>query len=167
MSLIARSAFAAALAGLAFMATTPARAGAAVGTLVCHSPQAQGFILVSARNYTCTFNPVAGAKQHYDATIYRFGAEAGVNANVTLVWAVFALTGRPGPGELAGSYGGASAGAAVGLGLRANGLLGGFANSFGLQPISVEGETGLNFVASVTGLALREVVVRKYRRHRR
>ncbi len=164
---LVRSAIAAAVFAFAATAAMPAKAGAAVGTLACHSPQSQGFFLISARNYDCTFTPVAGARQHYRATIYRAGAEAGVNSNVTLVWAVFALTGRSGPGELAGAYGGASAGAAVGLGLRANALFGGFYNSFALQPVSVEGEAGLNVVASITGLALQEVVTKKGRRSRR
>jgi hypothetical protein len=158
LKFVVRPAIAAAVFGFAALAALPAQAGAAVGTLVCHSPQTQGFFLISARNYDCTFTPVAGARQHYRATIYRAGAEAGVNSNVTLAWAVFALTGRSGPGELAGSYGGASAGAAIGLGLRANALVGGFYNSFALQPVSLEGETGVNVVASITGLALQQVV---------
>jgi hypothetical protein len=160
LNFLVRSAIAAAAFGFAAVAAVPASAGAAAGTLVCHSPQPQGFFLISARNYDCTFTPVAGPRQQYRATLYRAGAEAGVNSNVTLVWAVFSLTGRSGPGELAGSYGGASAGAAIGVGARANALVGGFYNSFALQPVSVEGETGVNVVASITGLALQEVVYR-------
>jgi hypothetical protein len=166
LKLVVRSAIAAAVFGFAVMAAMPAKAGVAVGMLVCHSPQQQGFVLVSARIYDCTYRPVAGRRQHYRATIYRVGAELGVNSNVTLAWAVFALTGRNGPGELAGGYGGVSAGATAGLGLRANVLVGGFYNSFALQPVSVEGETGLNVVASITGLSLQEVVYRRSR-HRR
>lgn len=165
LKFVVRPAIAAAVFGFAALAALPAQAGA-VGTLVCNSPQAQGFFLISARNYDCTFTPVAGPREHYRATIYRAGAEVGMNSNVTLVWAVFALSGRLGPGQLAGSYGGASAGAAVGLGLRANAVVGGFSNSFALQPVSVEGETGVNVVASITGLALQEVVY-KQRRSRR
>jgi hypothetical protein len=69
---------------------------------------------------------------------------------------------------LAGAYIGASAGAAVGVGVAANGLVGGLNNSFALQPISVEGQSGLNAIATVTGLGLHPVVpVRHHRRHRR
>ncbi len=69
---------------------------------------------------------------------------------------------------LGGGYGGVSAGAAVGVGGAANGLVGGY-NSFALQPVSVEGQTGLNVVATVTGLELRPVALhaRPHRYHRR
>jgi Protein of unknown function (DUF992) len=73
-----------------------------------------------------------------------------------------------GPGTLAGGYVGASAGAAVGVGVAANGLVGGLNTSFALQPISIEGQSGLNAIATVTGLDLRPVVpVRHHRRHGR
>ena len=161
-----RSAFAAALAALAFGAASPARAGE-IGMLVCRSPQPMGFIVASARVYACTFTPVAGPRQYYRGTIYRFGAQAGVSSNVTLAWAVFAASTHVGQGTLAGAYGGASAGAAVAIGARANALIGGFPNSFALQPVSVEGMTGLNGVATVTGLSLQSVVHRHYYRHYR
>ena len=158
---VVRSAFAAALYGLAFSAASPARAGE-VGMLVCRSPQTAGFLVISARAYDCTFTPTAGRRQYYRATMYRFGAQIGISSNVTLAWAVFAASSHVGQGTLAGGYGGASAGAAVALGARANALFGGLPNSFALQPVSVEG---------MTGLSLQSVVhrhySRRYRHHRR
>jgi len=167
VKLVVRSA-AATLFGLAVLSTAPARAGE-VGMLVCHSPQAQGYIVASARTYACSFSPTEGGVQHYQATIYRFGAQAGVSSNVTLAWAVFSLTSHVGPGALAGPYAGASAGAAVVIGARANALVGGLPNAFALQPVSLEGMTGLNAVATVTGLSLQAVVPRHraVRHHRR
>jgi hypothetical protein len=70
---------------------------------------------------------------------------------------------RLGPGALACGYVSVSGEAAVGVG--ANGLVGGLNNSFALQPVSVEGQTGLNVIATVTGLDLQPV--RPVRRHRR
>ncbi len=166
LKLLVRSAFAAALFGLAFTATSPAHAGQ-VGMLACRSPQPLGFIVVSARAYDCTFTPTAGPRQYYRATIYRFGAQVGISSNVGLAWAVFSATNHAGPGALAGGYGGASAGAAVLVGARANALFGGYPNAFALQPISVEGMTGLNAVATVTGLSLQQVVHRRHYRHYR
>jgi len=168
LRVLVRSAFAAALVGLAFGAATPARAGE-VGTLICHSPQPLGFIVFSSRGYYCTFTPAAGRRQYYRATVYRFGAQIGISSNVTLAWAVFAASSRVGQGTLAGAYGGASAGAAVAIGARANALFGGYPNSFALQPLSVEGMTGLNAVATVTGLSLQSARPerRRHRRHRR
>ena len=112
LRVLVRSAFAAALVGLAFCAATPARAGE-VGMLVCRSPQPLGFIVVSARAYDCTFKPTIGRRQYYRATVYRFGAQIGISSNVTLAWAVFAASSRVGQGTLAGAYGGASAGAGI------------------------------------------------------
>ena len=137
--------------------------------LTCRSPQTTSYILWSSQAYSCVFqSTVGGGTQYYSATINRAGAEIGWSNNVTLVWAVFALSGKVGQGTLAGGYGGASAGAAVGVGARANALVGGFPNSFTLQPVSVEGEGGLNVRATVTGLWLQSAVPHRslHRRHK-
>ena len=60
----------------------------------------------------------------------------------------------PAPGALAGSYGGATASAAAGVGVGANVLVGGSGNTISLQPISIEGMTGLNIAAGVAALTL-------------
>jgi hypothetical protein len=163
-----RSAFAATLFGLSFVATTPAHAGE-VGMLTCRSPQTTSYILWSSQAYSCVFNSaVGGGTQYYSAVINRAGAEVGVSNNVGLAWAVFALSGKVGPGTLAGGYAGASAGAAIGIGGRANVLVGGLPNSFTLQPVSLEGETGLNVRATVTGIWLSSAEPRsRSRRSRR
>jgi Protein of unknown function (DUF992) len=164
------TAFAAALLGLAATAA-PAHAYVEVGMLSCRSAGPTGYIVFSSRIFDCVFAPSSGAPpQFYQANISRFGAQIGFTNDVGLAWAVFAATSRVGPGALAGGFVGASAGAAIGVGVGANGLVGGLDNSFALQPISVEGQTGLNVVATVTGLELRPVQpVRKrvHRRHRR
>jgi hypothetical protein len=164
----ARSAFAATLFGLA-LTTMPAHAYVDAGMLSCRSPGTAGFIVASARTFNCVFEPASGAPaQYYQGTVSRFGAQIGFTNDVALGWAVLAATSRVGPGALAGGYVGASGGAAVGVGVAANGLVGGLNNSFALQPISVEGQTGLNVIATVTGLDLRPVMpVRHHRRHRR
>ena len=162
-------AFAAALAGFALSAATPARADVEAGVLTCKSSQNGAFVIISSQAFDCIFAPTAGGPlQHYNGTVQRFGAQIGLTNDVTLVWAVFAATGRVGQGSLAGSYGGVSAGAAVGVGANANGLYGGLNNSFALQPLSAEGETGLNVVATVTGLQLQSPPppVRHKKRHK-
>jgi hypothetical protein len=45
--------------------------------------------------------------------------------------------------------------AAVGVGGNANALVGGSNDSIALQPVSVEGQTGLNIAVGVAGLTLR------------
>ena len=162
------SAFAATLFGLA-LTTMPAQAYVEAGMLNCRSLGTTGYIVYSARIFDCLFMPSSGAPpQYYQGNVQRFGAQIGFTNDVVLGWAVFAATSRVGPGALAGGYVGASGGAAVGVGVAANGLVGGLNNSFALQPISVEGQTGLNVIATVTGLDLRPVTpVRQHRRHRR
>ena len=70
-------------------------------------------------------------------------------------WAVFAPVERLGPGDLSGNYAGAQGSASVGVGLGANVLVGGSANSIALQPLSLQGSTGLNVAVGLEGLELR------------
>lgn len=151
------------------LAAAPAKADVALGMLTCHAPGPSTYLVLSQHFYRCVFQPMAGPAQYYQARISRFGAEVGTSSNTGLAWAVLAVTSPAGPTQLAGFYGGASAGAAVLLGARANGLVGGLPNAFTLQPVSLEGEMGLNVVATVTGLELMPVepARRAYRHHRR
>jgi hypothetical protein len=168
IKLVIRSAFIAALFGIALPIATPARAAVEVGVLSCRSLEAMSYVIVSNQPFDCIFTPSAGGPvQRYQAAVHRLGAQLGVSSNVTLGWAVFAPTAVVGPGALAGVYGGVSAGAALGVGVGANGLVGGN-NSFALQPISVEGQSGFNVVATATTLELHavSVPVQHYRHHR-
>ena len=73
-----------------------------------------------------------------------------------MVWVVWSPTTRP-VGALAGAYAGASAEASLVAGLGANVLLGGNDRSVALQPVSVQGQAGVNIAAGVAGLELRFV----------
>jgi hypothetical protein len=154
--------------GFSLAAATPARADVEVGTLSCRSAAPSSYLIVSDQPLNCVFTPSAGGPlQYYQANLHRVGAQAGFSDNVALGWIVFAPTSRVGPGALAGVYGGVSAGAAVGVGAAANGLVGGN-NSFALQPVSVEGQSGFNVVATATELQLQPVIVPEHHyRHRR
>ncbi|HTE78210.1 MAG TPA: DUF992 domain-containing protein, partial [Xanthobacteraceae bacterium] len=161
------SALAAALFGMGLTVTTPARADVQVGVLTCRSLGSASYIIVSDQPFNCVFTPSAGGPlQYYQGNIHRFGAQIGFSSNVALGWAVFAPTPRVGTGALAGIYGGVSAGAAIGVGVGANGLVGGN-NSFALQPVSFEGLSGLNVVATATQLELHPMAVAVHHyRHR-
>jgi len=87
-------------------------------------------------------------------SITKFGLDLGATAGGEMVWAVFAPTNRK-FGALAGDYGGATAEATVGVGLGANVLVGGSDRTVALQPVSVQGQAGLNVAAGVTDLRLR------------
>ncbi len=71
-----------------------------------------------------------------------------------LVWGVFAPSSDVRPGALQGDYAGATASATVGVGLGANVLVGGLDKSIALQPLSVEGNRGLNVAAGVGAISL-------------
>ena len=126
-----------------------------VGTLDCQGAGSTSYVIGSVENFRCTFRPTAGRPHAYSASIRRFGVDLGFTRQSAVAWLVFAPTQRVGRGELAGTYGGVSAGATVGVGIGANALVGGSRNSFALQPLSVQGQTGLNVAAGIARLELR------------
>ena len=58
-------------------------------------------------------------------------------------------------GALTGTYAGVSGDVAIGLGLGANVLVGGSRRSIALQPLSVEGNVGVDVTLGVSRLRLR------------
>jgi hypothetical protein len=94
-----------------------------------------------------------GWKDYYAGSITRLGIDVGVTNGAKLVWAVFA-PGKVKRGSLAGGYAGAGAEATVGVGIGANALVGGFRKSINLQPISLQGQTGLNIAGGIGSLTL-------------
>lgn len=90
----------------------------------------------------------------YRGTIRRFGLDIGATSPGVLVWGVVATNRRPARGSLAGDYVGATAEATAGVGLGVNVLVGGSGQSYSLQPLSVEGQLGLNLAAGVAQMTL-------------
>jgi hypothetical protein len=72
-----------------------------------------------------------------------------------IVWAVLNPTSDVSPGALNGDYVGATASASVGVGVGANVLVGGFNKSVTLQPLSIEGNQGLNVAAGIGAISLK------------
>lgn len=133
----------------------PAQAqGVKAGVLSCNVASGFGFIFGSSRAVNCTFSPPGGPPQRYVGSIDQFGVDIGYTAGGVLVWTVLAPTTSPAPGSLAGSYGGVTASATVAVGVGANVLVGGSNNTISLQPLSIEGNTGLNVAAGVAALTL-------------
>jgi hypothetical protein len=96
-----------------------------------------------------------GQTYQYTGTITRLGLDVGVTGGGRLFWGVFAQTSHIGPGTLRGNYVGASGNASLGFGLGANVLVGGSNRTISLQPLSVEGQVGVNLAVGVAGLRLR------------
>ncbi len=144
---------------LAAALSLPARAQERVqaGSLTCDVSAGIGFIVGSQRSVNCTFQPSGpGPIEYYSGTISKLGVDIGVTAGGVMVWLVFAPTNRP-IGALTGTYVGGSAEASVGPGVGANALIGGSNRTVALQPLSVQGQAGINVAAGVAGLELRFV----------
>jgi hypothetical protein len=143
------------LAAGSLMIGTPAQAQAVkAGALTCNVASGFGFIFGSSKAVNCTFSPNGGPPQHYVGSIDKFGVDIGYVQSAVIIWAVLAPTTNPAPGSLAGTYAGATASATVGVGVGANVLVGGSGNSISLQPLSIEGNTGLNVAGGVAALTL-------------
>jgi hypothetical protein len=143
-----------------------AQSSVQAGVLKCHGAAATSYLVGSSHSLACVFASAEGAQYRYDGMVYRVGLDLGFTQQSALQWAVFAPTHQIGPGDLGGNYGGVTAGAAVGIGGNANALVGGSNNSFALQPLSFEGQTGLNVAVGVAGLELRPVEESIHRRAR-
>jgi hypothetical protein len=150
-------------------AVPPMRAG----LLQCAGGPNVGFVVGSTTSLECVFQSEGRRPEPYIATVRRIGLDLGITDQTRLTWAVNAPAGRVGRGELAGNYGGVGANASVGVGFGGNFLVGGPANAYALQPISVQGQTGLNVTAGIADIELEPVRFvhgghrRLHHRHRR
>jgi len=139
---------------LAFAASAHADPGVKTGVLTCNVSSGWGLIFGSSKDLNCTYESATGHEEHYAGTINKYGVDIGYHNGGVIVWAVFAPTGELAPGALSGDYGGITAGGAVGVGAGANALVGGNNKTISLQPVSIEGLTGLNVAAGVASISL-------------
>ena len=137
----------------------------AAGILQCQGGQNVGFVVGSVTNLECVFRSEGRRPEPYIATVHRIGLDLGVTEQTQLSWAVNAPNRRIGRGALAGSYGGIGVNASIGVGGGGNFLVGGPANAYALQPISVQGQTGLNIAAGIAGIELQPFRGHGPRRH--
>jgi hypothetical protein len=142
--------------GLVVAHAPPAQAQSYIkaGVLTCAVSPGIGLIITSSKSLSCTFTPDFRGPEYYGGTIRKVGIDIGITGATVIVWAVLSsVQGFP-VGALAGTYGGVSAEATVGVGLGANVLLGGSNRNFALQPLSVQGQVGLDFAVGITQLEL-------------
>jgi len=143
------------LAALATSAAAQQTNQTKAGVLSCRTSASLGLIVGSHQKLSCRFTPDAGGPpETYVGHINRLGLDLGVRAGGVMAWAVLAPTKGVHHGALAGKYVGASGGVSVGVGASANVLVGGSHRSFALQPLSVEGQVGVNLALGVAGLTL-------------
>jgi hypothetical protein len=112
-------------------------------------------ILVQKQTMRCLFTPLnGGPPEPYLGRIDEFGIELGAVGQGHLIWGVLAPAAGVPYGALSGTYVGVGAEATAGAGLGANVLVGGTGRAFSLQPVSVEGQVGLNIAGGVTTVTL-------------
>ncbi|MCG6207005.1 DUF992 domain-containing protein [Rhodopseudomonas sp. HC1] len=158
----------AALGLIASVASANAQQRLQVGVLECAGGPNVGYVVGSTTQLQCVFKSEGRRPEPYVATLQRIGVDLGFTQNTGLAWAVYAPTYRLGRGDLAGSFGGVGANASFGVGFGGNLLVGGSGNAYALQPLSLQGQTGLNATAGIVDVQLRPVdMPRKYRKHKR
>jgi len=109
-----------------------------IGTLTCNVSGGWGFVFGSSKALRCTFARAGGGPEHYGGSINKFGVDIGYTQGGVLLWGVFAPSANLAPGGLSGNYVGATGSATVSL-----------------QPLSIEGNTGLNVAAGIGAISLR------------
>jgi hypothetical protein len=125
------------------------------GALSCDVSAGLGLILVQKQTMRCTFTPANGGPVDiYTGRIDEFGVALGQVAAGHLIWGVLAPAAGVPHGALAGTYAGVGAEATAGVGVGANVLVGGTGRAFSLQPVSVEGQVGVNVAAGITTVTL-------------
>ena len=124
------------------------------GTLTCSLSAGVGLIVGSQRNVKCLFKgQPSEPEETYTGTMTRVGLDVGVTSGSAIIWAVFSDTNRY-AGMLTGTYTGASAEVSIAAGLGANVLVGGSNRTVALQPLSVQGQLGLDIAAGIGQLKL-------------
>ena len=147
----------AAAAAIAVAEVATAQERIQAGQLTCDISGGIGLIVGSQRTLNCSFTPaLPGPIEFYAGLLTKVGVDIGITTGGVMVWSVWAPTSRL-AGALAGSYGGATAEATVVAGLGANVLVGGSNRTIALQPLSVQGQAGLNVAAGIAGIDLRWV----------
>jgi len=127
-----------------------------IGSLTCRSEGGTSFVFGSTRGLSCKFESARGGPpEYYAGEIERFGLDLGVTGETVMGWAVFAPTRGMPDYALAGTYSGVAADASFGLGGGAKVLVGGSNDTISLQPVSLQGQSGVNLALTVAQLHLR------------
>jgi hypothetical protein len=148
---------AAAIVAVAMAQSSPpawSETGVKAGVLSCNVASGWSLVFGSTRDLRCTYAANDGHVEHYSGHINKYGVDIGYKAAGVIAWAVLAPTQDLGKGALAGTYAGVTGGAALGVGASANLLVGGSGKTISLQPLSVEGMTGINVAAGIAGIVL-------------
>ena len=127
-----------------------------VGGLTCEPSPRVGLVIVSRQIIRCVFRSSDPARHLvYSGSIRGLDFDIGAARGGTLRWVVFAPNRRISRRALRGNYEAADGGSVSSLGLGANVLMGGTLRTIYLQPLTVEGQIGINLAAGVSNLSIR------------
>ena len=141
--------------GVTFATGAVAQEKIAAGQLTCGVKGGTSFIFGSTRELRCVFNTVPGEEgERYEGSIQKYGLDVGITNNAIMTWTVLAPSRGVRHGALSGKYYGVAADASAGVGGGANVLAGGSENTISLQPVSIQGQTGLNAAVAVAEVEL-------------
>jgi hypothetical protein len=138
-------------------ASAAAQTRVQAGILQCRGAPTASFIVGSVHEVGCVFQSDRGPRYRYYGVVRRFGLDIGFTEQSALVWAVFVPSHQISRGDLSGNYSGVTAAGAIGTGGNATALVGGSNNELALQPLSFEGQTGLNVALGIAGFELHYV----------
>lgn len=140
----------------AFMAVVsiPANAAVKLGTLSCDVDPGVSILIGSSKAVDCQFVDVKGHVTNYSGSITKLGVDVGFTNGGRIIWGVVAPSWNA-KHSLEGTYVGANAEATVGVGVGANVLIGGIKKSITLQPVSVQGQAGLDVALAAASLTLK------------
>ena len=156
-----RNAFLSIVAALVVVMTMPSLAQqqgqySRSGVLSCRMAPTIGLIVGSRQTMTCQFkSDTTGQLESYSGVMTRVGLDLGITAGGGMAWAVMTSAAVPERGALGGTYVGASGDISLGVGAGANVLIGGSNKSVALQPVSIEGQVGVNLALGIANLELR------------
>ncbi|MGJ8573066.1 MAG: DUF992 domain-containing protein [Hoeflea sp.] len=132
-----------------------APSGDKLGVLECTVDGGIGLLIGSSKKVNCSFAQSNGDVDSYTGSISKLGLDVGITGKSFIKWVVFTPVGAElDDHPLAGKYAGVSTGISLGIGLGANALVGGNDKQIGLQPVSIEGQTGLNVALAISTLTL-------------
>lgn len=142
--------------------TAQAQRWVQVGVLDCTSQGGIGLIVTSRKDMACTYKPADRALQHdaYVGTVTKYGVDVGATGRTVMRWLVYAPTSAGyAAGALAGNYVGTTAEATAVIGAGTNILVGGSSETYSLQPVSLQVQSGVNVAASLTSFTLQSAAV--------
>ena len=127
------------------------------GLLKCEVDGGVAYVFGSTKDLHCVFCKSDGSTEAYQGRIKKFGLDIGAAGGGYIAWTVIAATKKLPRVGLAGSYVGANVDASVGVGAGADVLVSTSRKTLSLQPLSLQGEVGLDLQVGIAKVELQPI----------